>query len=66
MSINKYFQVNLDAITRSATMSSLENPSRVTFKLAQRKIQALMEKDSYPRFIKSELYQQILERVPKV
>jgi hypothetical protein len=26
----------------------------------------LMEKDSYPRFIKSELYQQMLERVPKV
>lgn len=66
MSINKYFQVNLDSRTKSATMSSLETPSRDTFKLAQRKIQALMEKDSYPRFIKSELYQQILESVPNV
>lgn len=47
-------------------MSSLENPSRETFELAQRKIQALMEKDSYPRFINSELYQHILESVPKV
>ena len=66
MSMNKYFQVNLDSRTRSATMSSLENPSRETFKLAQRKIQALMEKDPYPRFINSELYQQILESVPKL
>jgi hypothetical protein len=58
MSINKYFQVNLDAITRSATMSSLENPSRVTFKLAQRKIQALMEKDSYPRPTEQRYYKE--------
>jgi hypothetical protein len=29
--------------------------------LAQHKIQVLMEKDSYPRFIESEIYQQLLE-----
>ena len=48
------------------TVSNLENPSKQTFEVAQHKIQALMEKDSYPRFIESELYQQILESVSKV
>lgn len=59
-------EVNLDSNTRMTTVSNLENPSRETFQQAQHKIQALMEKDSYPRFIESELYQQILESVSKV
>ncbi|XP_063423158.1 uncharacterized protein LOC134707377 isoform X2 [Mytilus trossulus] len=59
-------EVNLDSTTRMTTVSNLENPSKQTFEVAQHKIQALMEKDSYPRFIESELYQQILESVSKV
>lgn len=60
------FQVNLDSNTRMTTVSRLENPSKETFQMAQHKIQALMEKDSYPRFLESELYQQLLESVSKV
>lgn len=63
MTIFFQFQVNLDSTTRTTTISSLENPSKDTFELAQHKIQALMEKDSYPRFIESELYQQLLDNV---
>lgn len=59
-------EVNLDSTTRTTTISSLENPSKDTFELAQHKIQALMEKDSYPRFIESELYQQLLDNVSSV
>ena len=60
-----YFQVNLDFNTRMATFGGLGNNSNDTFKLAQRKIQTLMERDSYPRFIESELYQHILRTASK-
>jgi hypothetical protein len=40
--------------------------AKETFELAQHKIQVLMEKDSYPRFIESELYQQLLESAPSL
>ena len=32
-----------------------------TFEPAQKRIQALMDKDSYPRFISSDLYQYLLQ-----
>lgn len=56
------FQINLDSTTRMTTVKNLETPSRDTFLVAQHKIQALMEKDSYPRFIESELYQRLVEK----
>ncbi|GFN82810.1 hypothetical protein PoB_000931600 [Plakobranchus ocellatus] len=41
-------EVNLDSKTRSMTYESVtSNPNRQTFDEAQRKVQALMEKDSY-------------------
>ena len=59
-------QVNLDSDTRMETVVGLESPSRETFDVAQHKIQALMAKDSYPRFLESDLYQYILGNVSKV
>lgn len=49
-------QVNLDSYTREHTKENLQNISWGCFDLAQRRIYGLMEKDSYPRFLRSELY----------
>lgn len=49
-------QVNLDSSTREHTKENLQNITRSCFDLAQRRIYGLMEKDSYPRFLRSELY----------
>ncbi|XP_063172336.1 regulator of G-protein signaling 3 isoform X2 [Candoia aspera] len=49
-------EVNLDSYTREHTKENLQNISRGCFDLAQRRIYGLMEKDSYPRFLRSELY----------
>ena len=53
-------QINLDAKTRVRTLASLETPRKEVFEEAQRKVQALMEKDSYPRFLESDVYQRII------
>ncbi|KAI8750472.1 hypothetical protein BgiMline_019619 [Biomphalaria glabrata] len=53
-------EINLDSKTRSLTFESVtSNPNRQTFDEAQRRVQALMEKDSYRRFLESEIYQDL-------
>ncbi|CAL8317323.1 unnamed protein product [Lota lota] len=49
-------EVNLDSYTREHTKDNLQSVARSCFDLAQRRIYGLMEKDSYPRFLRSELY----------
>ncbi|XP_063287505.1 regulator of G-protein signaling 3-like [Pelobates fuscus] len=53
-------EVNLDARTRELTEHNLLLPTRTTFDEAQRRIYGLMERDSYPRFLRSDLYQSML------
>ncbi|KAG8542301.1 hypothetical protein GDO81_026995 [Engystomops pustulosus] len=55
-----FFQVNLDASTRELTEHNLLLPTRTAFDEAQRRIYGLMERDSYPRFLRSDLYQSLL------
>ena len=57
-----HFQVNLDAETRSITLANIQssNPDQHAFDRAQRRIQHMMERDSYQRFLKSD---EILELV---
>ena len=54
--------MNLDTETRMSTIANVDNPPLETFDRAQKRIQNLMEKDSYQRFLKSELYVNLLRR----
>ncbi|XP_077414101.1 regulator of G-protein signaling 5-like [Vanacampus margaritifer] len=46
-------EVNLDHVTKAITKENIEHPTLSCFDLAQAKIYTLMEKDCYPRFLKS-------------
>ncbi|KAM4722050.1 regulator of G-protein signaling 5 [Rhinophrynus dorsalis] len=54
-------EVNIDHFTKAVTMKNLVEPSSSSFELAQKKIFALMEKDSLPRFVRSEFYQELVK-----
>ncbi|XP_077162152.1 regulator of G-protein signaling 3 isoform X7 [Paroedura picta] len=55
-------EVNLDSYTREHTKENMQNITRSCFDLAQRRIYGLMEKDSYPRFLRSELYLELINQ----
>uniref|UniRef100_A0A8C9RJV9 Regulator of G-protein signaling 3 n=3 Tax=Scleropages formosus TaxID=113540 RepID=A0A8C9RJV9_SCLFO len=55
-------EVNLDSYTREHTKDNLQSSSRSCFDLAQKRIYGLMEKDSYPRFLRSELYVDLINQ----
>ncbi|CAB3400129.1 unnamed protein product [Caenorhabditis bovis] len=55
-------EVNLDSDTRAATKAALENGCRTdTFSLAQNRVEQLMSKDSYRRFLRDRLFLDLLE-----
>nr|XP_056723503.1 regulator of G-protein signaling 1 [Euleptes europaea] len=56
-------QINIDFHTRKATARKTQNPTPSSFDEAQKIVYVLMEKDSYPRFLKSRFY---LNRLSKV
>ncbi|KAM8849454.1 regulator of G-protein signaling 5b [Spinachia spinachia] len=49
-------EVNLDHVTKAITKENMEHPNQSCFNLAKAKIYTLMEKDCYPRFLKSSAY----------
>ncbi|XP_035503695.1 regulator of G-protein signaling 5a [Scophthalmus maximus] len=53
-------EVNIDHFTKDVTLRNLVDLSPGTFELAQKRIYALMEKDSFGRFLRSEQYQELL------
>ena len=56
-------QINLDSVTRELVYANMARGADLgTFEPAQKRIQALMDKDSYPRFISSDLYQYLLQQ----
>lgn len=57
-----FLQINVDSKTREATESNLSRADTKTFEAAQKRIEALMEKDSYPRFLQSDLFQRLLQQ----
>ncbi|KAF3823085.1 hypothetical protein GH733_010521 [Mirounga leonina] len=54
-------EVNIDHFTKDLTMKNLMEPSLSSFDVAQKRIYALMEKDSLPRFVRSEFYQELIK-----
>ncbi|XP_077573278.1 regulator of G-protein signaling 5-like [Stigmatopora nigra] len=53
-------EVNIDHFTKDVTLRNFVDLSPETFNLAQKRIHALMEKDSFGRFLRSEQYQELL------
>jgi len=55
-------QVNLDSETRSITLTNVQSNKSDphAFDRAQRRIQNMMERDSYQRFLRSELVMELL------
>lgn len=52
-------EVNLDHVTKAITKENIKHPGQSCFELAQTKIYTLMEKDCYPRFLKSSTYLEV-------
>ncbi|XP_060685686.1 regulator of G-protein signaling 21-like [Hemiscyllium ocellatum] len=57
-------EVNIDFRTKEVTKKNTQLPTLSCFDLAQSKVHTLMEKDSYPRFLKSEFYRDLLKQAP--
>lgn len=53
-------QVNLDPQLRADILQELSSPRKTTFDEAQRRIQSLLESDSYLRFLTSDIYTSLL------
>lgn len=57
-----FTQINIDCVTREEISKNVSPPRPNCFNRAQRLIYGLMENDCYPRFLKSEIYQTLLEQ----
>ncbi|TWW58316.1 regulator of G-protein signaling 8-like [Takifugu flavidus] len=55
-------EVNIDHRTREKTKQSLEDPSPTSLNEVQFKVYSLMERDSYPRFLRSKMYKDLVSR----
>ncbi|KAF0886921.1 regulator of G-protein signaling 1 isoform X1 [Hyaena hyaena] len=56
-------QINIDFHTRESTAKKIKTPTPTCFDEAQKIIYTLMEKDSYPRFLKSNIYLNLLNEL---
>jgi len=56
-------QINIDHVTRDLIKQNVQAPTRVCFDEAQKIVFGLMERDSYPRFLRSDMYRSLLESV---
>ncbi|KAM6989784.1 regulator of G-protein signaling 18 [Tautogolabrus adspersus] len=49
-------EVNIDYSTKMAIQKDIAKPTKSCFEAAQTKVYSLMKKDSYPRFLQSDIY----------
>ncbi|XP_041073598.1 regulator of G-protein signaling 2-like [Polyodon spathula] len=52
-------EINLDYHTKEDITQNLQQPTANCFSAAQKKVYSLMENNSYPRFLLSEIYQEL-------
>lgn len=55
------FQINIDQKTRELIRRNIKAPTTVCFDDAQRIVYGLMERDSYPRFLRSDIYRALMD-----
>lgn len=60
LSPNAPCEVNLDSSTVEKVQDAMKKPSRYTFDEALLHVYSLMEKDTYPRFLRSSHYRDLL------
>ncbi|XP_007539809.1 regulator of G-protein signaling 13 [Erinaceus europaeus] len=56
-------EINIDSSTRETIIRNIQEPTQACFEEAQRIVYMHMERDSYPRFLKSEMYQTLLKTI---
>lgn len=56
-------QINIDHQTRELIKRNMKTPTICCFDEAQKIVYGLMERDSYPRFLRSDVYRTLLESV---
>lgn len=57
------FQINIDYHTREQIKRNVKTPTVHCFDDAQKIVYGLMERDSYPRFLRSDIYRTLLENL---
>ncbi|XP_066520713.1 regulator of G-protein signaling 16 [Hoplias malabaricus] len=58
-------EVNIDHETRDITQANMKSPTPTCFDLARYRIYILMEKDCYPRFLRSSAYRDLVSQLAK-
>nr|XP_003474910.1 regulator of G-protein signaling 18 [Cavia porcellus] len=58
-------EVNLDFHTKEIITKGMDHPTLQSFDAAQSRVYQLMEQDSYTRFLKSDIYLNLIEGRPK-
>nr|XP_004659569.1 regulator of G-protein signaling 13 [Jaculus jaculus] len=56
-------EINIDSSTRETIIRNIQEPTQTCFEEAQKIVYMHMEMDSYPRFIKSDMYQKLLKAI---
>ncbi|XP_034635962.1 regulator of G-protein signaling 13-like [Trachemys scripta elegans] len=57
-----HMDINIDSPAREAIIRNIQEPTQSCFDEAQRIVYMHMERDSYPRFLGSEIYQKLKHR----
>ncbi|XP_006786933.1 regulator of G-protein signaling 18 [Neolamprologus brichardi] len=55
-------EINIDYHTKTAIQNNMAKPTKSCFETAQMKVYSLMKKDSYPRFLQSDIYLRLTRR----